>query len=123
MGPLNRRHTEYAMRRSRCTNSNVPIAITRLPNYPTIQLQASGTLRLRPLPPEHQRVEGGTHVDAAFEHLGHLRGDRQLDAKARAERQRDAGRSHALRDHLHAGQNLVELATPSQLDADVPVAA
>ena len=61
--------------------------------------------------------------DAAVEHLGHLRRDRQLDAVARAERERGAGRLHAFGDHLHAGEDLGERPAARQLDADVPVAA
>ena len=44
-------------------------------------------------------------------------GDRQLDAVARAERERGAGRPHAFGDHLHAGENLVraDVRAPSSM--------
>ena len=48
-------------------------------------------LRLRPLPAQHQRLDRRAHVRPSVQHLGHLRGDRQLDAVALAERERGAG--------------------------------
>ena len=59
---------------------------------------------LRPRPAAGRSISASTaarRVVAPGEHLGHLRGDRQLDAVTRAERQRGARRLHALGDHLH----------------------
>jgi len=64
----------------------------------------SACLRLRPLLADHQRIERRPHVHPPVEHFGHLRRDRQLDAVARAQRQRGAGGQDALRDHLHAAR-------------------
>ena len=57
------------------------------------------------------------------EHRRHLRRDRQLDAVARAKRERGRRRLHAFGDHFHARENLAEMPAARELDADVTVAA
>ena len=64
--------------------------------------QNSGLLRLPPADARSISASTASRGDTpALEHCGHLRGDRQLDAVPRAERQRRAGRAHAFGDHLH----------------------
>ena len=60
---------------------------------------------------------------AALEDGGHLRGERQLDAVARAERQRGAGRAHPLGHHSRLREDLGQRAAAAELDADAAVAA
>ena len=80
--------------------------------------------RLRALRRSIKRFDRASRTSVRpLEHLGHLRGDRQLDAVARAERQRRAGRPHALGDHLHAGEDLRQRTAARELDADAAVAA
>ena len=68
-------------------------------------------------------VIGRPHVGLSGEDGLHLCRNRQLDAVARAERQRGAGRAHALSHHFHPGQDLRQRPATRELDADVTVPA
>src|SRR5262245_56032064 len=78
---------------------------------------------LRPLRTKHQRFDRIARGRAALEHRGHLRGERQLHAVARAERQRGAGGAYPFGDHPHVRKNVGQRTASSELDADAAVAA
>ena len=59
----------------------------------------------------------------AVDHRGDLLGDRHLDADLAGERDDGTRRLHALGDHVHLGDDLVERAALAELLADVAVAA
>ena len=73
--------------------------------------------------PQHQRVERLRTSMRPASTSAIWVGDRQLDAVARAERERRARRAHALGDHLHAGEDVVQRPAARELDPDVAVAA
>ena len=74
-------------------NPCVSNSITRVPARP-----AAGAASTRRAP---SRASGGRSSTSAI-----CVGDRQLDAGARAERERRVGRPHAFGDHLHAADDL-----------------
>src|SRR5687767_11603025 len=72
---------------------------------------------------QHQILERRARVFTPRQQFVDLCGNRQLDADTCRQRQRGLRRPHALCHHLHSREHVVQGASMSQLDADVPVAA
>ena len=77
----------------------------------------------RPLTPQHQGLDSFSRRDAGIQHGGHLRDNGQLEAVARAKRQRRVCGAHAFRDHSRLRQNVGQCPPPSELDSDPAIAA
>src|SRR6188768_2889430 len=89
----------------------------------SIQNSALLSVRLRPLFPSHEGVDGLGRRTAGSEHRCHFGGDGKLYSVPGAERERGARGTHAFGNHAHAAQDVIEAPAASELEPDVSVAA